>query len=158
MRLVRAAFASLIVASFGATAAAGQGLDDSLRGSVARGCAGSQSVIIRTKPGARETMRKSLVVQGRRVNGEFPTLDAITAQVSCADLKALAGFSHIRLEAKAAAHNSRGNGALRRIGAVQEGILRKSFARNVSLIDQVLWAIIDEDRYRSKAVWGAKTN
>jgi hypothetical protein len=36
--------------------------------------------------------------------------------------------------------------------------LRKSFALNGALIDQVLWAIIDEDWYRSKAVWGAKTN
>lgn len=42
--------------------------------------------------------------------------------------------------------------------AVQEGFLRKSFLRNGKLIDQVLWAIIDEDWYRSKAVWGAKIN
>jgi len=63
-----------------------------------------------------------------------------------------------RLEARAALENSRGNGALRKIGAVQEGILRKSFLRGGKLIDQVLWAIIDEDWYRSKAVWGAKIN
>jgi ribosomal-protein-alanine N-acetyltransferase len=63
-----------------------------------------------------------------------------------------------RLEARAAVQNSRGNGALRKIGAVQEGILRKSFLRGGELIDQVMWAIIDEDWYRSKAVWGAKLN
>ena len=63
-----------------------------------------------------------------------------------------------RLEAKAAVQNSRGNGALRKIGAVQEGILRKSFLRGGKLIDQALWAIIDEDWYRSKAVWGSKIN
>jgi [ribosomal protein S5]-alanine N-acetyltransferase len=63
-----------------------------------------------------------------------------------------------RLEARAAVQNSRGNGALRKIGAVQEGILRKSFLRNGKLLDQALWAIIDEDWYRSKAVWGAKIN
>ena len=63
-----------------------------------------------------------------------------------------------RLEARSAVQNSRGNNALRRIGAVQEGILRKSFLRNGKLIDQALWAIIDEDWYRSKAVWGAKVN
>ena len=34
-----------------------------------------------------------------------------------------------RLEARAAVQNGRGNGALRKIGAVQEGILRKSFLR-----------------------------
>ena len=63
-----------------------------------------------------------------------------------------------RLEARAAVQNSRGNGALRKIGAVQEGILRKSFLRGGKLIDQALWAIIDEDWYRSKAVWGARIN
>jgi ribosomal-protein-alanine N-acetyltransferase len=63
-----------------------------------------------------------------------------------------------RLEARAAVQNSRGNGALRKIGAVQEGILRKSFLRNGKLIDQALWAILDDDWYRSKAVWGAKVN
>ena len=66
--------------------------DDSLRGSIASGCTGTKSVIIRTKPGSRETLRKSLMAQGRRVKGEFPGLDAITAEVSCADLDALAAF------------------------------------------------------------------
>ena len=63
-----------------------------------------------------------------------------------------------RLEARAAVLNTRGNGALRKIGAVQEGILRKSFLRGGKLLDQALWAIIDEDWYRSKAVWGIKVN
>ena len=63
-----------------------------------------------------------------------------------------------RLEARAAVQNGRGNGALRKIGAVQEGILRKSFLRGGKLHDQALWAIIAEDWYRSKAVWGAKIN
>ena len=63
-----------------------------------------------------------------------------------------------RLEARAAVQNSRGNGALRKIGAVQEGILRKSFLRNGKLLDQSLWAILEEDWYRAKAVWGAKVN
>ena len=35
-----------------------------------------------------------------------------------------------RLEARAAVANGRGNGALRKVGALQEGILRKSFLRN----------------------------
>jgi ribosomal-protein-alanine N-acetyltransferase len=63
-----------------------------------------------------------------------------------------------RLEARAAVLNSRGNGALRKIGAVQEGILRKSFLRGGKFLDQALWAIIAEDWYRSKAVWGSKVN
>ena len=63
-----------------------------------------------------------------------------------------------RLEARAAIANGRGNGALKKVGAVCEGILRQSFERNGQFLDQALWAIIDEDWYRSKAVWGAKAN
>jgi [ribosomal protein S5]-alanine N-acetyltransferase len=63
-----------------------------------------------------------------------------------------------RLEARAAVENGRGNGALRKVGAVQEGILRKSFLRGGKYHDQALWSIISEDWYRSKAVWGAKVN
>jgi RimJ/RimL family protein N-acetyltransferase len=63
-----------------------------------------------------------------------------------------------RLEARAAVQNGRGNGALRKIGAVQEGVLRKSFLRGGKHIDQALWALLDEDWYRSKAVWGSKAS
>lgn len=48
-----------------------------------------------------------------------------------------------RLEARAAVKNGRGNGALRKLGAVQEGVLRKSFLRNGEYHDQVLWTILD---------------
>lgn len=57
-----------------------------------------------------------------------------------------------RLEARAAVANGRGNGALRKIGAVQEGVLRKSFLRNGEYLDQVLWTILDEDWRAGKAV------
>ena len=50
-----------------------------------------------------------------------------------------------RLEARAAVKNGRGNGALRKLGAVQEGVLRKSFFRNGEYLDQSLWAILDDD-------------
>jgi RimJ/RimL family protein N-acetyltransferase len=50
-----------------------------------------------------------------------------------------------RLEARAAVKNGRGNGALLKLGAVQEGILRKSFLKNGEYIDQVLYAILDDD-------------
>lgn len=63
-----------------------------------------------------------------------------------------------RLEARAAVDNSRGNRALRKIGALQEGILKKSFLRGGTYLDQALWAITEYDWYRSKAVWGAKVN
>ena len=63
-----------------------------------------------------------------------------------------------RLEARAAVANGRGNGALRKIGAIQEGILRKSFLRGGKYLDQALWSIVEDDWYRSKAVWGIKVN
>jgi len=50
-----------------------------------------------------------------------------------------------RLEARAAVANGRGNGALRKIGAVQEGLLRRSFLRNGQRHDQVLWGILADD-------------
>jgi len=57
-----------------------------------------------------------------------------------------------RLEARAALQNGRGNGALRKLGAVQEGILRRSFLRNGQYMDQALWAILVDDwRSRSTA-------
>src|SRR5687768_4080869 len=48
-----------------------------------------------------------------------------------------------RLEARAAVANGRGNSALRKIGAVQEGILRKSFLRGGKYIDQALWSLLE---------------
>ena len=50
-----------------------------------------------------------------------------------------------RLEARAAVLNGRGNGALLKVGAVQEGVLRKSFQRDGRYLDQVLYAIIEDD-------------
>jgi RimJ/RimL family protein N-acetyltransferase len=55
-----------------------------------------------------------------------------------------------RLEARAAVRNGRGNGALRKIGAVCEGVLRKSFLRNGEYLDQNLWSILSEDRRPSQ--------
>jgi len=63
-----------------------------------------------------------------------------------------------RLEARAVVQNGRGNSALRKIGAIEEGILRKSFLRGGSHHDQTLWSILHEDWYRSKAVWGSKAS
>jgi RimJ/RimL family protein N-acetyltransferase len=47
-----------------------------------------------------------------------------------------------RLEAKAAVKNGRGNGALHKLGAVQEAILRRSFLRNGVYLDQAYWTIL----------------
>src|SRR4051812_39078042 len=63
-----------------------------------------------------------------------------------------------RLEARAAVCNARGNGAMKKIGAEREGILRHSFYRDGDYIDQVLWSILLEDwkrRQQGKAIWGS---
>ena len=56
-----------------------------------------------------------------------------------------------RLEARAAVKNGRGNGALLKMGAVQECVMRKSLERNGTYLDQVLYSILDED-------WRASTD
>jgi RimJ/RimL family protein N-acetyltransferase len=59
-----------------------------------------------------------------------------------------------RLEARACVANGRGNGALRKLGAVQEGVLRRSFLKNGQFLDQMLWSILSEEWRQAKAVWG----
>jgi RimJ/RimL family protein N-acetyltransferase len=50
-----------------------------------------------------------------------------------------------RLEARVLIQNGRANGALRKLGAVQEGILRESARRGAEYVDQVLWSVLKED-------------
>jgi len=57
-----------------------------------------------------------------------------------------------RLEARAAVQNGRGNGALRKLGAVCEGVLRRSFLRNGQYLDQALWSILADDYRSSKNI------
>ena len=50
-----------------------------------------------------------------------------------------------RLEARVLLQNGRANGALLKIGAVQEGILRRSARRHGDYVDQVLWSVLKDD-------------
>jgi ribosomal-protein-alanine N-acetyltransferase len=50
-----------------------------------------------------------------------------------------------RLEARAAIRNGRGNRALQKLGAVPEGVLRKSFLKNGEYLDQALYAMVESD-------------
>lgn len=61
-----------------------------------------------------------------------------------------------RLEARACVENARGNAALKKIGAVQEGVLRRSFVRNGEYLDQRLWTVLEEDWRRAKVIWGGE--
>jgi len=60
-----------------------------------------------------------------------------------------------RLEARAAVKNGRGNGALQKLGAVQECRLRNSFLKDGQYIDQVLYAMLDTDWRGSRATMSA---
>jgi len=50
-----------------------------------------------------------------------------------------------RLEARVLLQNGRANGALRKLGAAQEGVLRRSIRRGGEYMDQVLWSMLKED-------------
>jgi [ribosomal protein S5]-alanine N-acetyltransferase len=50
-----------------------------------------------------------------------------------------------RLEARSAVANGRGNGALQKLGAMREGVLRKSFLRDGIYHDQVIWSICRDE-------------
>jgi ribosomal-protein-alanine N-acetyltransferase len=60
-----------------------------------------------------------------------------------------------RLEARAVVANSRGNGALRKLGAVSEGVLRGSMLKDGKYLDQIMWSIVRQDWYHAKAVWSS---
>jgi ribosomal-protein-alanine N-acetyltransferase len=50
-----------------------------------------------------------------------------------------------RLEARAAVDNGRGNGALRKLGATADGVLRRSFIKDGIYHDQILWGIVSSE-------------
>ena len=62
-----------------------------------------------------------------------------------------------RLEARAAVQNGRGSGALRKLGAVQEGVLEGSLFLQAGQLDQGMWSILDTDWRRVKALDASTT-
>jgi RimJ/RimL family protein N-acetyltransferase len=61
-----------------------------------------------------------------------------------------------RLEARAVTLNGRGNGALTKLGAVREAVLRQSFSKGGVDYDQYLWGILAADRRARRPAldWG----
>jgi RimJ/RimL family protein N-acetyltransferase len=57
-----------------------------------------------------------------------------------------------RLEARSAVDNARGNGALRKLGAVQEGVLRRAFRKDERLMDAALWTILADEWRQNRAL------
>lgn len=69
----------------------------------------------------------------------------------CARQVAAFAFTTIgvyRLEARAAVANARCNGALRKLGAVQEGVLRSSCRLNGIAADEYMWSLLHDDWHR----------
>ena len=58
-----------------------------------------------------------------------------------------------RLAARAAVDNGRGNGALRKIGAVRESLIPNGLVHRGRLYDQYYWTSTPEDRPRRKITW-----
>jgi RimJ/RimL family protein N-acetyltransferase len=58
-----------------------------------------------------------------------------------------------RLEARSAVDNGRGNGALRKLGAVQEGVLRRAFRKGDQAFDAALWSILSDDWRQYRVFW-----
>jgi RimJ/RimL family protein N-acetyltransferase len=56
-----------------------------------------------------------------------------------------------RLEARACVRNERGSAALRKMGAVREGVLRQSFRREAGCLDEALWTLIADEWRRGAA-------
>jgi [ribosomal protein S5]-alanine N-acetyltransferase len=57
-----------------------------------------------------------------------------------------------RLEARAVITNGRGTNALKKLGAVQEGVLRRSFLRDGEYLDQALFAIVEDEWRASRRI------
>jgi RimJ/RimL family protein N-acetyltransferase len=58
-----------------------------------------------------------------------------------------------RLEARSAVQNGRGNGALRKLGAVREGVLKKAFLLRGTHYDQNIWSILSSAWAQAKVTW-----
>ena len=75
---------------------------------------------------------------GLFVEGATQTLDFVFGRLGAA------------VEARAAARNGRGNGALRKMGAVCEAVLRRAFRKDGESMDQLLWSILAADWWRAR--------
>ena len=77
-----------------------------------------------------------------------PSARGTGAFIEAARLVASFAFATVgahRLEARVLLQNGRANSALRKIGAVQEGILRRSARRGDEYLDQALWSLLKDD-------------
>lgn len=58
-----------------------------------------------------------------------------------------------RLETRAAMKDEGGAETLRKLGVLQQGLLRQPFPPNGGYLDHILWTILD-DEWQAKVIWG----
>lgn len=78
----------------------------------------------------------------------LPSVRGTTLFIESARLIGTFAFGTVgtnRLEARVLLQHGRANGALRKLGAVQEGVLRRAVRRNSAYFDQVLWSVLKDD-------------
>jgi len=66
---------------------------------------------------------------------------------------AFRGIGLPQLGARAVVENGRGNGALRKVGAVCEGIIPGGLVKNGRPLDQFYWTVSPDARVRRKVIW-----
>ena len=86
-----------------------------------------------------------VVEWGFAVGSEFWGTGVFQASARAVLAFAFAALGTTRVEARSSIENGRGNGALQKLGATREGVLRKSFLRDGVYHDQVLWSIVADD-------------
>ena len=87
--------------------------------------------------------------------GDSAALEALVAEVRSAPKVAVAKplIDGSAVTGRERAVDSPIDGAV--IGAVQEGVLRRSFLRNGEYLDQALWTILRDEWIQAKTVWGS---
>jgi len=68
------------------------------------------------------------------------------------------GMGLEQLGARAAIENGRGNGALRKVGAVCEGVIANGLVLNGRTLDKYYWTVSADGRPRKKIVWDLRTH
>src|SRR5689334_19824624 len=97
-RLARFAYVAALVAVLTPKAVWGaprdSKIDKPLEQLLSHGCRGARAipVIVRAAKGYRVGVANALKSHGNHVRGEFASINAVAADVSCADLRRLAGF------------------------------------------------------------------
>jgi RimJ/RimL family protein N-acetyltransferase len=61
-----------------------------------------------------------------------------------------------RLEARISSQNTRGSAALRKIGAVRQGVVRRTLFRGGGFQDEVRLTVLEENWRRAKVIWGGE--